>query len=172
MADLEPLALVVHERRGVWVRQLRPRLGSWPVRWYETRSASDLRKALQGLACPLIVIDLSRRVRAGLEELHLASQAAPGALILVLDPDQHDAVPLLARELGATHVISGPVVPPALVALLERWLTLARRRTMGNGWSRSPEPESEPAPWAWLTPLLAGTPVPRARPRNTPAAPR
>ena len=50
----------------------------------------------------------------------------------------------LARELGATLVLSGHVPPPVVAELLDRWLSLARRRTDADGWSArmAPEPES------------------------------
>lgn len=154
------LAVVIHERRGTWARQLRPRLLAWPIRWLETRSTADLEAALSGMACPILLIDLARPPRAGLEDLDRAAQAAPNALILVLDPEAHEGVATLARELGATHVFSGPVTPPAVAALIARWLPIARRQAEGDGWSTALGPEPEPEPWNWLTPLLAGLAAP------------
>jgi hypothetical protein len=72
----------------------------------------------------------------------------------VLDGEAHDGAALLARELGATHVLSGPVPPPAVAALLDRWLPLARRRTETAGWSTAAPEPPRPEPWNWLTPLL------------------
>jgi CheY-like chemotaxis protein len=154
---LANLAVVIHERRGIWTRQLRPRLLAWPIRWVETRSTADLEAALAGAACPVALIDLERRVRAGLEDLNRAVQVARNPLILVLDPEAHAAAATatLARELGATHVLSGPVTPPAVAQLLARWLPLAQRQAEGDGWSVAREPAPEPAPWSWLAPLLA-----------------
>jgi hypothetical protein len=150
--------LVIHERIGHWARHLRPRLADRPVRLAETRSTADLEAALvaAGVACPVVVIDLSRRVRNGLEDLGRALQLAPEALALVLDPLGHDGVALLAREIGATHVITGPTTPPTVVGLLNRWLPLAQRRGELSGWTgpAAGPPEPEPEPWHWLAPLL------------------
>ncbi len=151
---LARLPLVLHERLGYWARHLRPLLLGWPIRWVESRSATDLESALAGAACPIVVLDLARRPRAGLEDLDRAVQAAPKAMVLVVDPESHEGVALLARELGATHVISGVATPPTVAALLERWLPLALRRTEREGWSRAPRPEPEPEPWNWLAPYL------------------
>jgi hypothetical protein len=147
--------MVIHERLGTWARQLRPRLRAWPIRWVESRSTADLEAALAGRACPIVVIDLARRPRAGLEDLDRAARAAPNALILVLDPQAHEGVPTLARELGAAHVLAGPATPPQVADLIARWFPLAQRRTESDGWSNVPEPEPEPEPWNWLAPLLA-----------------
>ena len=40
----------------------------------------------------------------------------------MLDPQAVPEVPILARELGATLVWSGVVVPPRVEALIRRWL--------------------------------------------------
>ena len=160
MPPLADLTLVIHERRDTWARHLRPRLLAWPIRWAETRSAADLESALAGAACPIVVIDLARRVRAGLEDLDRAMQSAPTALVLVLDPAAHEGVSVLARELGATHVISGVATPPAVADLLARWLPLAQRQAEGEGWSHAPPSVPGPEPWNWLTPLLGGPAVP------------
>jgi hypothetical protein len=169
------LVVVTHERLGNWARQLRPRFLAWPIRWVETRSTADLEAALAGLACPVVLIDLGRRVRAGLEDLDRAAQAAPGALFLVLDPERHEGVATFARELGATHVVSGPVTPPEVVRLLARWLPLAQRLSERDGWSNAPEPGPQPEPWNWLTPLLAvqtGTVPPAGLPPQSPRSAR
>ena len=152
MADLP---VILHERLGYWSRQLRPRLHGWPIRWLESRSSVDLVSALEGTSCPIVLIDLGRRPRAGLEDLHRVCRAASNALVLVIDPEAVDGVPELARELGATCVLSGLAPPPRVADLLARWLPLARRRTEGQGWSRQIPPRPEPEPWNWLNPLLA-----------------
>lgn len=167
---LASVAVVIHERRGTWARQLRPRLLDWPVRWVETRSTADLETALVGTACPVVLIDLDARPRAGLDVLDRAATAVPNALILVLDPQAHEGVASLARELGATHVLSGPVTPPEVARLLARWLPLALRRTASDGWSNPREPEPEPEPWNWLAPLLAGQTGPVPSPNPNPNA--
>jgi len=151
--------IVIHERLGFWSRHLRPRLHAWPVRWVETRATADLEAALLGLAFPVVVIDLGRRVRAALEDLDRAVRLAPNALILVVDPEAHAEVATLARELGATHVFSGPVTPPEAAHMIARWLPLAQRHAESNGWSNSREAAPEPEPWNWLAPLLAAGPA-------------
>lgn len=127
--------LVIHERLGNWGRQIRPRAVRWPARVVETRSTADLEAALTRSACPILLIDLGDRVRAGLEDLHRAVRTAPNALALVLDPKGRPEVAALARELGATVVLSGITTPPSVVALLTRWLPLARRRAEEDGWA-------------------------------------
>jgi DNA-binding NtrC family response regulator len=153
---LAGLVLVIHERLANWARQLRPRLASWPIRLIETRSTSDLEGALARTACPIVVLDVGSRPRAGLEDLDRAIRAAPNALTLVLDPRSHEGVAALARELGATHVISGPVTPPALVDLLARWLPLARRQTERDGWSSTRGDQDPSDLGGWLAPFLSG----------------
>ena len=152
--------IVVHERLGQWARRLRPRLADRPVRFVETRSRSDLETALPGFgaACPVIVFDLARRVRAGLDDLDRALQLAPEALTLVLDPGEGDGVAVLARELGATHVISGAATPPAVADLLARWVALSLRRGEAPGWRPLNPGPPEPEPWNWLNPLLQRSP--------------
>jgi hypothetical protein len=151
--------LVIHERLGFWARHLRPRLADSPVRVVETRSRGDLETALTSGsgACPVVLIDLASRPKAALEDLDRALAAAPDALALVLDPEAHEGVALLARELGATHVISGPATPPAMIRLLNRWLPLARQRAEAAGWSGSAPESPLPEPWNWLAPYLTDT---------------
>jgi hypothetical protein len=166
IAPLASLPLVIHERLGNWARQLRPRLAGWPVRLSESRSPADLEAAVAGTACPIVVIDASRRPRAALEDLDRAIRAAPRAMVLVLDPDGHEEVARLAREIGATHVLSGVITPPAVALLLARWIPLAQRRAEGDGWSAAWKPEPEPEPWNWLAPyLVAGPAGPGRAPR-------
>ncbi len=91
---------------------------------------------------------------AGLDDLDRALRAAPDALALVLDAEARSGVALLARELGASHVISGPAPPPAVAALMTRWVGLAQRRSEGSGWACTPPEPPVPEPWNWLNPLL------------------
>jgi hypothetical protein len=63
-------------------------------------------------------------------------------------------VATLARELGATHVLSGPVTPPEVTHLIARWLPLAQRQAESDGWSSAPKGTPEPEPWNWLGSLL------------------
>jgi hypothetical protein len=147
----EPLPLIVHERIGTWARQLRPRAAGWGARLIESRSVADLRSALKGAACPIVIVDLGDRPRARLEDLGQALTQAPAALAVVLDPHALPGVPTVARQLGATHVMSGETLPPDLLALLARWLPLARRRTEADGWSNARSPANT-EPWAGLLP--------------------
>lgn len=151
------VAVILHERLGNWTRQLRPRLSGLPVRWFETRSAADLEEALgrPSLAHPVIVIDLGPRPIAGLHDLDLAAECSSDGLILVLDPQATEGISTVARELGATHVISGPVPPPVVARLLSRWVELAERRLGRAGWFEPDDREAEPEPWNWLSPYLA-----------------
>ncbi|CAN5910076.1 hypothetical protein BH23PLA1_BH23PLA1_42830 [soil metagenome] len=137
--------VVIHERLGNWSRQLRPRLTDWPIRWVESRSTADLISGLQGTVCPILVLDLGRQVRQGIEDLAKAAAISPDALILVLDPLGRSGMPILARECGATLLFQGFVPPPNVAALIERWLPLARRRAEAFGWIGLESPE--PTPW-------------------------
>ena len=145
-----PSSLVVtHERLGTWARQLRPRLASaGSIGWVESRSTADLERAVGGVIAPVVVIDLADRPGAMLEDLDMAVRSAPAGLFLVLDPNDHHGVAGLARELGATLVISGWTPPPNVAELLARWLTLARSRSERDGWSIPVE--REPEPWERL----------------------
>jgi hypothetical protein len=137
--------VVTHERLGNWARQLRPRLAvAGPIRWIETRSAADLSRALFGTVAPIGVIDLADRPRAMLLDLDLAARAAPEGLFLVLDPLASPGMAALARELGATLVLSGFNPPNRVADLLLRWLPLARRRSENDGWAPTLEPDPEP----------------------------
>ncbi len=141
---MAPQPLIIHERLARWSRQLRPRFRGWSIRWAETRSADSLVEAAARSACPVVVLDLGDRPARSLEDLDALRLASPGALSLVLDPGSHPEVPALARELGATLVLPGVVVPPEVEALLRRWLPLAARRDEAEGWSPLPDPEVNP----------------------------
>jgi hypothetical protein len=100
-------AVIVYERLGRWYRHLRPRLSDLPARWFETRSPGDLGGVLEGLAYPVVLIDLARQPLDGLAALSLVTAQAADARTLVLDPQRHVEARTVARELGATHVWSG-----------------------------------------------------------------
>ena len=120
-------SIIVHERIAEWIGQLRPRFGSDPaIRWVESRSSADLVAAVgaAGSERSIVVINLASRVYWGMEGLDALNQAGRDPLILVLDPDEVPEVPTLARELGATLVLSGVAVPPRVEVLLRRWLRL------------------------------------------------
>jgi hypothetical protein len=143
-------SVIIHERVANWSRQLRPRFQGWPIRWSETRSGAALARAAARSSCPVLVIDLDRRPVAGLLALDEALQVAPDALSMVLDPLDRSEIAATARELGATIVLPGLVVPPEVERLLRRWLPIAGRRSEAEGWSASGEPEPE----AWEDPDL------------------
>jgi hypothetical protein len=144
------VALILHERLGNWAAQLGPRLAGRPVRWFETRSAADLRDVLPGLGRPVVLIDLGSRTLEALGELDLVVSLAPGAHVLVLDPEARPEVAALARELGATHVLAGFVPPPAVASLIDRWIGLAVERQSREGWSRPLSVDSALDPEGWL----------------------
>lgn len=144
--------VILHERRGYWNRHLRPRLAHRAVRWVETRSTADLDNALKLAARPLVLIDLGHRLRDGLVDLIRVAERAPLASILVMERLDRPGVAALARELGATHVMSGTVPPPTVASLLERWISLSCKQSQHDGWSPQPYPEAHS--WeAWLAEL-------------------
>jgi DNA-binding response OmpR family regulator len=134
--------IITHERRGLWARQLRPRFPSESIRWVETRSADDLRAALRGRSRPIVVLDLGDPLRRGLADLAEAREVAPDALIVVVEPRERPEAMALAPEMGATLVLPGVVVPPAMAELIARWIALANQRADAEGWS----PDREPKP--------------------------
>lgn len=164
------VAVVLHERLGGWNRQLRPRLSEMHVRWFESRSTADLEGILDGVAFPVVLIDLAGQPLDGLAALELVRMRTPGAWILVLDSGAGAEVTGLARELGATHVHSGFAPPPFVAALVARWVALARSRTEAAGWSRTTFPESAAEPWAWLSEYLGPPDEPMAERRPAPSA--
>ncbi len=164
--------VILHERLGNWIRQLRPRLYEQPVRWFESRSTRELEVLLTGLAFPVVVIDLDRHAAAGLKDLSLVSLRVPDARILAIDPEGLAEVAGMARELGATHVFSGFVPPPIIADLVAHWIASARRSIERAGWSRTSFPDSETDPWSWLSDYT-GEPVGREpRPASSPPWPR
>ncbi len=165
------VAVILHERLGGWYRQLRPRLSRLPVRWIESRSIEDLAEILEGLASPVVLIDLGRWPIDGLSALELALDRAPGARILVMNPESLPDAGGLARELGAARVWSGFAPPPEVAGLVARWVGQALDRTPTAGWSRTTFAESSTEPWSWLAEHL-GDPVagePPRFPRTAPA---
>lgn len=148
------IAVILHERIGNWARQLRPRLHDLPVRWFETRAITDLHPVLGGMSSPVAVIDLGSRPAAGLMALQTILHHASDARVLVLDPQVHDEAATLAREVGATHVMTGFAPPPFVASLLRRWIDLAQSRVDKGGWTKPLIPDSESEPWAWLATYL------------------
>ena len=141
-----PPLVVIHERIGYWHRRLRPKcLAVEPsLRWVESRSGADLGRALAGSVAPIVLIDVGQRLLESLNHLDQAISTAPNALALVLDPLNHEGLAILARELGASQVVSGPAPPVEVFALIRRWLPISRRRGETSGWAEPVEPEPEP----------------------------
>jgi hypothetical protein len=148
-------AVILYERLGTWARQLRPRLSGLSIRWFETRSLADLEPVLAGIACPVVLVDLGSRPVPGLMAVRRIFQRAPDARVLVLDPEVQRETVDLARELGATHVISGFVPPPDVASLIGRWVELAKTAIEQAGWSKPLLADSECEPWSWLAEYLA-----------------
>jgi DNA-binding NarL/FixJ family response regulator len=168
---LTRVPVILHERLGNWIRQLRPRLYEQPVRWFESRSTRELEVLLTGLAFPVVLIDLGRHTAAGLKDLTLVSLRVPNARILALDPEGQAEVAVTARELGATHVFSGFVPPPVIAELMAHWITAARKGIELAGWSRTSFPDTETDPWSWLSDYL-DEPLKRdAKPATSPPWP-
>jgi hypothetical protein len=151
---LTRVAVIIHERLGTWARQLRPRLHEQPVRWFETRSAADLERVLTGLAHPVVLVDLGNQPVSDLAVLGLVLHRVSDARVLVVDSHARHHVLTLARELGATHVVSGFVPPPIVAELLAHWIALARRALEGAGWFAPPVLDARSDPWGWLPDIL------------------
>ncbi len=149
------VAVILHERLGNWSGQLRRRLADRPIRWFETRSAADLAGVLDGLAAPVVLIDLGRQLVQGLSDLTMVRDRCSDAFVLVLDPDANEDVPDLARELGATRVISGFVPPPDVANLIDRWIGLSSRAIDRGEWTRPLTANLSLGPEEWLESILA-----------------
>ena len=150
--------VIIHERVANWSRHLRPRFRGRAVRWSESRSTSTLLRAASLSTCPILVIEMESRPARGLEDLDGALRVAPKALSLVLEPRGRAEVLSISRELGATLVLGGVVVPPQVERVLLRWLPIAGRRSEAEGWSPSLEPEADPwdRPELFLDALTTG----------------
>ena len=124
------------------------------MRWFETRSAADLDAALAGVACPVVVMDLGSDAVDGLSRLGRVVQQSSAARVLVLDPESVEGVGELARELGATYVISGFVPPPEVASLIDRWVNLAAAQSEREGWTRPVSSETPLDAEGWLESVL------------------
>jgi DNA-binding response OmpR family regulator len=100
----------------------------------EARSADDVDRNLESSGQAIVLIDLATRAEAGVQALLRASEHHARPMILVLEPTCLSQNRLLTRELGATHVLSGVIVPPLVVAVLERWHRISTRRREAEGW--------------------------------------
>lgn len=144
-----PPVVVLHERSGVWARQIRSRLGDVHARWFETRSAADLLAAASACTSPVVLIEAASDPAPALRDLALLAASASSPLILFVDPKGRPEVLGPARELGATLAASGRVTPPEVASLVARWLGLGRRALAREGWTRPipADPAREPAEW-------------------------
>lgn len=136
--------LIIHERIGRWSRRVRSRVSHMPVRLSETRSASDLRLAVVQSICPVVLLVFEKRLQVNLEDLERTRLLSPHALILVLDAPASSEYHSIARDLGATHVLPHPVLPPEVMRWVERWIPLAQSRIHSSGWSEEIKPELDP----------------------------
>lgn len=152
-----PLALILHERRGNWARNLRTRLVDSSIRWFESRSTADLLAAARGLTAPIALIDLGEEPYGPLEDLTRLVEVAPSARTLVLDPQERPEITESARALGATLLISGFVPPPEVARLLSRWIRIAAEETAQQGWSRPLPADPSRQPLAWIDELVDET---------------
>ena len=111
--------VILHERLGNWNRQLRPRLHQHPVRWFESRSPADLEGFLEGLACPVILIDLGGSPSMASRRSASWPRGHPMRCRWSSTPEARSERRGLARELGATYIGSG-YVPPAVCRRVTR----------------------------------------------------
>lgn len=162
------LSLIIHERVAHWSRQLRPRFDGRPIRWVETRSSGDLSQAATRTNCPILIVSLDEKPDRGLRDLFEALRAAPDALSLVIDPSGGDERAGLARELGATHVLSGPVVAPEVERWVRRWLPIAEARSAAFGWSTANRDHLDSNDSPDLESAEDPLPTPPPPPRNSP----
>ena len=152
---LTRVAVILHERLGNWVRQLRPRLHDQPIRWFETRSRADLDRRPDRPGVPRGA-DRSGSASGG--RLEGPRSGAP--------PGSGRAGPRARSRVAPTRWPAWPAswAPltwsrascprPVVAALLARWIALAQRHIERDGWSRTSFPESETEPWGWLAAYL------------------
>ena len=141
-AAVTEIMLVIHERRGYWAKQLRPRVHSIPLKVRETRSAPDLEAALQSFNPAILVLDLAESPDEMLIALQKCHRLLENVLVLVLNPHQILGTAGLASELGVTLVYSGFVSPPTVTQLLEHWARLSTIRG-SLGWFHVSEPPNQ-----------------------------
>ena len=140
--------LITHERLGFWARQLRPRISEWGFGLVESRSVEDLQSAAEKSACPIILVDFRDADRIRFEDLLITRITAPASLILVLIPITLPSLSRIMIEAGATAVLPGSAPPPEVLGQLQRWIELARTRTLADGWAMNRR--AEPEPWELL----------------------
>ena len=72
----------------------------------------------------------------------------------MLDPEGREGIRDLARELGATHVVSGFAAPPEVAGLVARWVALAAAEADRGGWSRPTPVDPAKHPMEWIDGLI------------------
>jgi DNA-binding NarL/FixJ family response regulator len=157
-----PTPLIIHERRGRWARQIRPRVNGCAVTVIETRSGHDLAAAASRSACPIVVVDLSDRGDSVASDLDQLAGASDGALVLVLDPSPDSGLAEIALQMGATRVIPATTPPPVVVEILRHWLRLAHDRSQSAGWAE--DRTREPEPWEAILGIVPGGLMPSSPP--------
>ena len=166
--------VIIHERLGALGPADRPRFRPLADPLVGDPVGADAGPGRLASACPIVVIDLDGRPVQGLEDLDAglrgrADGPGPGPR-----PDRSArGSRRLARELGATLVLAGVVVPPEVGGLLHRWLPLARQRAEADGWSAAPPARARalgaPEPVPDRDPHLADlTPESTSPPRSPP----
>lgn len=116
--------LVVRDSSGWWVDHLAPRLADVPIRVELMAGWGDA----DGEPPAFGLFVLGENLTIGLESLDRFARLRPCPCILALDPLRLPGLPGLARELGATRIISGPVPPPLVATIFRDWAALRRRR--------------------------------------------
>jgi hypothetical protein len=115
------------------------------------------------------VIELGDDPAGPLEDLALVVRPGASPRVLVLDSEGREGVKGLARELGATHVVSGFAPPPEVAALVARWVALAAAETEAGGWSRPMPADPAGRPLEWIDGLIReADEAPEPPPRDEP----
>ncbi|WP_165071705.1 hypothetical protein [Paludisphaera rhizosphaerae] len=149
------VVVVLHERSGVWARQLRARLDGAPVRWAETRSTAGLLEAVIGDATPVVLIEGGPDPEKALREVAQVVERGSSPLIMFIDPFDRLDVMDAARDLGVTRAVSGRVAPPEVAELIGRWIGLSAKAYASEGWSRPRPADPSRDPSAWIEEVIA-----------------
>ena len=87
----------------------------------------------------------------------------------MLDSEGREGIKELARELGATQVVSGFAPPPEVAELVARWVALAATETECGGWSRPFPVDPAKHPMEWIDGLIVeAADAPEPPPRDEP----
>src|SRR5262249_44373000 len=111
-----------------WIRQLRARLGTEGIRWMETRTEADLERAVTGTTRVVLLIDGSAKDCRPLDVLARIEGTSCDPCILVLLGRDQSYLSRAAYEMGASAVLESGTPPPAVAALVSRWVKLLRSR--------------------------------------------